>query len=343
MSESDSAKAEGLPKAKKKRMLEVSQLADGRTLICVNYSSLEMIQTCPRKAFYSLVLGLQTEEEAAPLAFGSAMHKGLEHWYLLPLEQRQLSVSEAETAAMYAFGTGLQDEACGALESIRQFCLRGWSALHMLPDDDKRSLSNGVKIMHTYFKQYLSDGLTVACNSSGPIVERECEATLLENEKYVVRYHGTIDVALTNAASGLTMIADHKTTHQLGNEFYQRCKPNPQYTGYVWLAQECLGIETNLFMVNGIQVAKTKHEFARQVTSRDENDVDELRSSVQAFVIPFVEEMHLHGLGASYRDCFPQAAPNPCSMYGGCQWRSICEVPEKLKKSVMNAKWRTAG
>lgn len=315
---------------RKKRMLEVSRQGD-KTLVVINYSSLELIQTCLRKAYYNLQLGLVTEDAPA-LAFGSAIHKALEHWYTLPLGQRTLPTGQKDRVELMAYGHHLDMPLQGPAESCRQFVLSGRRMLGGLDDGDKRSLTNGLKILQAYFRRFSDDRFEVARDADNqPLIERSFEFQIYDSPGLEIRYHGTIDVVLRNIDTGVLVVADHKTTSQLGTEFYNRCKPNPQYTGYVWGAQQCLGLDTNMFMVNGIQVAKTKQEFARQITQRTKEDFDELRASV-------VEQVHRY-LHALRYDNWTQSAPNPCSIYGGCAYLPICEVPKQLRSSVIKAKW----
>lgn len=274
-------------------------------------------------------MGLSSETPAT--AFGYAVHKALEHWYALPFEEREFPAALKEYAEQLAYGHKLEVAANhGAVEAIRQFVIAKYDILQPLGDADKRSLQQGVKILIAYFKHYAKDRWVVAWDDAGPIVEREIEFKMFEDDDLVINYFGTIDVVLENLDTGLKMPADHKTTSSLGTEFYQRCKPNPQYRGYSLAAREVLGIESNLFMVNGIQVAKAKNDFARQIVSHTEEDYQELRNSVVHSVRRWLKA----GI-----DHWPQSAPNPCTMYGGCQFLCACEVPEKLRKTVIGARW----
>lgn len=306
-------------------------------MVEINYSSLELLQTCSRKAYYALEQDLRAQEESSAMAFGSAIHKALEVWYQLPAEQKLLTSRELELAEQYAVGSAVPLPDLSAFASVCAFVDSGRAQLSALPPTDKRSLQAGVRILNHYFKRYADDGFNVALDSSGaPLVERECSAIIYESDSVVIKYFGTIDVILENKQTGVILVADHKTTAALGKEFYDRCKPNPQYTGYVWLAREALGINTKLFMINGIQTAKTKTEFARQVTDRTEEDFAELKTSVVHRVQEWLSMCSLSDDNKGY----PMTAPNPCSMYGGCAYRPICEVPDKLKQAVIAARYK---
>ena len=78
------------PAAVPKEMLSTSVLADGRTKVRINFSSLSIMQECWRKTEYSLVRGLRSNLESPATLFGSAIHKGLEEFYLSPKQDREL-------------------------------------------------------------------------------------------------------------------------------------------------------------------------------------------------------------------------------------------------------------
>ena len=297
----------------------------------INSSSLDLIQTCLRKADYILNQKLIKDEEASALAFGTSIHRALEHWYTLPLEERHLDKSLYEQAELMGFGHGIDGIKHGALESIRQFVLARYEVLKLLDQGDKRGLSNGIKILIAYFKNYAKDSLVVLRDDEGPFIERDFSFILQETPSLEIHYFGRIDVILQDIHTGTILIADHKTTAALGKEFYNRLKPNSQYAGYIMGAQKVFKLPTNLFMVNGIQVAKTKHEFARQITDRSPEDLEEFRESV-------IEIVH-RWLRAQELDQYPMTAPNPCTFYGGCPFLDVCSAPQKLRPNIIKAKW----
>ncbi len=314
-------------------MLGLSKLEDGRDLVEINFSSLSIINDCMRKAQYSLLRNLRSNVESDALTAGKAIHKALEHWYTLPVQYRQLTDNESEMADLLLAApldeSGQVYET--ALNSINEY-VKAAESLKWLGAEDKRSLHNGIKILKAYFKHYADDGLEVLRDESGkPYIEREVEFIIHEDGEKVIKFHGTIDIILRNVISGQLFVADHKTTASLGSAFYNRIKPNHQYTGYIWAARECLGVNTDSFLVNGIQVAKTKSEFARQPTQRNEEDFEELKLAM----IDASERI----LKAKDSGLFPQSAPNVCTSYGACPYLDICSVPKSLRETVIKAKY----
>lgn len=318
---------------KPKRMLGLSKLPDGRDLVEMNFSSLTVINDCLRKAEYMLLRNLRAETESEALTAGKAIHKALEHWYTLPPQYRQLTDVENEMADTL-IASPLKEPSQPyetALDSINEY-VKAAESLRWLGAEDKRSINNGVKILKAYFKHYADDGLEVLRDASGkPYIEREVEFIMHEDGEKVIKFHGTIDIILKNVISGQIFVADHKTTAALGSSFYNRIKPNHQYTGYIWAARECLGVNTDSFLVNGIQVAKTKSEFARQPTQRNEEDFQELKLAM----IEASERI----IKARDSGLFPQNSPSSCNTYGVCPYYDLCSVPKGLRETIIKAKY----
>lgn len=279
-------------------------------------------------------MGYKNNTESEATLFGSAIHKALEHWYCLPEEERSLSDKDSKLADTLVNTKPNDILIPGALGSIQHFCAKA-SPLLWLGEGDKRSPANGIKILKAYFKHYIDDGLEVVLDAEGkPLIEREVEFKLYEDDSLIINYHGTIDMVVKNKISGHTMVADHKTTSTLGSQFYNRIKPNHQYTGYVMAAQRCLGIDTNMFLVNGIQVAKTKAEFARQTTQRNQEDFNEMTQAV-------LHSIHTL-LGCIESNNFPMSAPNSCTNYGSCTYLDICSSPASLRDTIISSKFSEA-
>jgi len=317
------------PKKSKKEMLSVTDLPNGKTLVKINYSSLSVIQSCMRKAYYILERELRSDSPSPALTFGSAIHKALEVWYLSDLKERIIPVKLGEKAQLEVFGHEQEDlPVFRAIRAFREVAEPIWN----LPETDKRSLQNGAKIIAEYCRRYKDDGLTVVSDKAGPIVEREMRYQLVNNNSYTIEYFGTVDAILENKQTGQVCVVDHKTTSQLGAQFFNRLKPNHQYTGYILGARACLGLDTNLFMINGVGVYKTKQEFARQFTDRTEEDFREFTNSVVIAVEHYLE--------ARESGVWAQSAPDPCTNWGGCAFLKVCEVPDQIKENVIRANWK---
>lgn len=282
-----------------KRMLGVQEV-DGWTTVYINSSSLDVIATCKRKAYYLIERGIRSKTISKPQLFGTAIHKALEVWY----------TTKDETKAIHAF-TQIAEP------------------LGVEHEKDKRHPNNGIKILRNYFETYKDDPYEILSDSKGLMVERDFEFEVYRNDKerLSIWLFGRIDCVMKNKDTNEVYVVDHKTTSSLGVEFFQRINPNFQYTTYLLAAQKCLNLDTDRFLVNGIQVAKTKWDLARQFTNRDEGDFKEL---IDAYV-----QATKDYLACRKTENWPMTAPSPCTMWGGCQYREICSVPRDLREEMI--------
>lgn len=223
-----------------KRMLEQKE-----GLTYINSSSIDLINTCLRKADFALNRNLRREDESDALTFGSAIHE-----------------------ALAAFYSGNRD-----LDHIQNvFATRAASLAHL--ENDKRSIENGKKILERYFNVYKNDPWEVYVDANGPFIERSFEIKLTDT----IILHGTIDCILKNTETGELVVCDHKTT-SIVSDLINRVKPNIQFSIYSWAANQ-LGIPVARVMVNGIQVAKTKSDFVRIFTDRTQDDFEEMEETI---------------------------------------------------------------
>jgi len=319
--------------AEPKEMLSVRE-EDGITKVRINFSSLAILQKCAREAEYSLIRGLKPQLESPALTFGSAIHKGLETYYCGERTERVLPKKYRETMDAIGLGRWEPDWAEFLLFSAaRAFVLKA-EPLSALPDDNKRSILTGVWMLTHYFEKYLTDEYVIMQDAQGPVIERKFSLDLGDN----ITLFGTMDFVMRSEVTGQILPGDHKTASSL-YDFYDKVSPNFQYTGYVWAAKEVFGYDTDLFLVNALQVKappKTSRgsepDFARQVTQRTEEDFRELKSAIFDSVSRFLEYRS--------RGSFPMAASGSCTaFYGSCKFRDICSSPASLRESIIKAKF----
>lgn len=282
-----------------KRMLERKG-----SVFYVNASSVDIINTCPRKAEYALLRGMRKEDESEALVFGKAIHAALETLYRADPAKRSLSDMIA------AF------EAAGA-------------SLASVPETEKRSLSNGVKILNRYFASYASDPWVIYSDDKGPFVERSFELPFKTHNKFTsVFVHGQMDAVMQNTETGELVVVDHKTTSTV-SDLINRVKPNLQFSLYAWAANQ-MGLKVSRVMVNGIQVAKTKSDFLRIFTDRGPDDFAELDLSLTHAIEQYDK--------FSAADAWPMNTSS-CSNYGGCQYLGICQLDKSLKENAIRAQY----
>lgn len=323
------------PVGPRKEMLSVRREGN-RTTVRINSSSLGLIQTCARKSFYSLHEGWRGKQGSPPLIYGSAIHKALEVFYR-HTGPRTMPENFNDHAAL--IGRGYVAPAEHFLyDAVNAFVTEA-DALKMLPDDDKRSIQSGIWLLGHYFRTYLNDSYVIHTDSDGgPVTERPFETVISDDGALKIILFGTIDFALRNTLTGEVLVGDHKTTSMMGWDFMARTKPNHQYTGYLLGAQRVLGISSENFLVNGIEVKalpKTARggppKFIRQITRRTPEDFAEFEDVLQDAVTRYLDW--------SDRGRWPLGHVDACAMWGGCTYHDVCSAPNELRDNILTSKF----
>lgn len=320
--------------AKPKEMLSIRRAGD-QDIVKINSSSLQLLQECPRKSYYLLNQGLRKRVQSPATTFGSAIHKALEVFYSAPRDER-----------IYTEKLGEEMENMGHMEPTHDYMiLRAAKAfvkeaepLRNLDATDKRSIATGLWILRHYFKTYIDDPFVVYRDENGPFVERKFSFNLWESPTLKIEYFGQIDVILKNDKTDMLLVGDHKTSSIVGNDFFNRLKPNHQYTGYLMAAKRVFKLQTDSFMVNCLQVKPkpvtargTPPNFPRQITRRDEQDYKEFTETVLYYVQKYLE----------WKDdnTWPLSHANACASYGGCQFLEVCAAPTVIRQNIIDAQF----
>lgn len=323
-----------------KEMISVRKLDDGRRLVRINSSSLDVIQNCMRKAQLLLHEGWKPEVEGPALTFGSAIHAALEVYYQGKIEER--TVPSLEDLERMTYGHGVPDSLC-----TRAFAafMKKAEPLSALPEGDKRHPLNGAWILWNYFKAYKDDPYVCYVDEEGPFVERGFSFVLHSDSEKVIELFGTIDIVFWHIDTGRRLPGDHKTTSSFGfgdSNYFDREKPNHQYTGYLMGAREVFGVESSEFCVNVVEVkAKPKTargtppSFPRQITSRSKEDFAEFTEVVVDSVSRYLRAMDT--------GIWPLGPVGACNSYGSCQYRQVCSAPPSLRNNILTSKFKKAG
>lgn len=328
-----------LPAEPVKEMLSVGTDPQGRTLVRVNSSSLGVIQECMRKAQYSLHEGWRPREESPALTFGKGIHAALEVFYSSGPEERILP--KYEHLEMMGYGHAHPPTNNDLIYRAVAKFIEVAQPLAALPVGDKRSIQNGVWILSEYFKTYIDDPYVAYVDAAGPFVERTFRFIIYEDPTLVIETFGTIDFLLRNVRTGDLLAGDHKTASFLnfgGQSYFDREKPNHQYTMYLLGLRKVYGIMAEDFMVNVVEVkAKPKTKgakgvsFPRQITKRTEEDFEELRE----VIIDSVQRY----LYARSKNVWVMGGVDACNKYGGCPYKQVCASPKSLRETILNNKF----
>lgn len=327
------------PKGEKKEMASVGERR-GKVLVRINSSSVSLIQECLRKSYYNLKRVLRERDENPATLFGSAIHKAFEVFYSGKPEERELPPNFARQMDLFSKGEEPTFKEDFLVFRAAEAFLKEAQPLSLYPDHNKRSVANGMYILTEYFKTYIDDPYVILSDETGPYVEKPCAFELYEDSDMIVEYFGTVDAVFKHQKTGSILVCDHKTSSVVGQQFYNRLKPNHQYTGYLMAARECFGLETDKFLVNCIQVKekpKTSRgappHFPRQVTTRTEEDFEEFRKAVVSCAVTLADLWHLD------EKEWVLGPVNSCAMYTGCKFLKVCSSPKTLRENILTAEF----
>jgi len=328
----------------RKEMLSVVE-KNGVTHVRINSSSLSLMQECWRKSFLVLEEQRQARVESAATLYGTAIHAALEVFYAAPRADRVLPKGFARTVDLMGAGARSDDEADFlVLRAIRKF-LEIAQPLAAFPPANKRSLSTGAWTLMHYFENFIDDPYEIMLDVAGkPMVEKKCEALVIDEPNLKVTLFGTIDCILRNPINNTILITDHKTSSVVGEQFYNRLHVNHQYSCYVLLSQLALGIQTDKFLVNCIQVKVRPTtsrglppHFPRQVTTRSPEALEDFRTALAYNIRQFLalrEEAKTKG-----EDAFPLGHVGSCAAYNGCQFLRVCGAPKSIRNNILTSEF----
>ena len=329
--------------SERKEMLSVRE-ENGVTHVRINSSSLSLMQECWRKSFLVLEAALQAKVESAATLYGTASHKALEVFYSAPRIERVLPPGFEKTVDL--MGAGIQvegEENFLVLRAIRAF-LNTAQPLAAFPASNKRSLSTGAWTLLHYFKSYIDDPYEIMFIDGIPLTEKKCEALVIDEPNLKVTLFGTIDCILRNPLNNTILITDHKTSSVVGEQFYNRLHVNHQYSCYVLLAQKALGIQTDKFLVNCIQVkvrpttsrGQPPH-FPRQVTVRSDEALEDFLFALSHNVRQYLTLREASKTRGA--DAFPLGHVGSCAAYNGCQFLRVCGAPKAIRNNILTSEF----
>lgn len=261
-----------------------------------DYTAMSDFLSCRRLYYFRYNRGYRLRKEYTAPAFGAAIGKALDSWY----------TNKDVEKAIKEFKTNYVED---------------------LTIDDKRTYAMAEWILHNYDQQYR--------DQPWELVHTEMEFKLpLPNGNFLV---GRIDKVIKWLGDTPTLWGiDHKTTSQLGGQFFNFAEPNLQFPGYTWaLIQK--GINTRGFIVDAILVAKgllpgpkknaNLTPLARYDIYHKAEHLEEWLNSVLLIQedIRRCEEMNTW-------------CPNFCNCvtkFGDCQYRRVCKEDKDIRERIL--------
>jgi hypothetical protein len=272
--------------------------------IYIDASSLTEFKICPRRYFFSMVMGRQPMAESVHLTFGTLLHKAAELYHI-----RRFTHTEGHA---------------DALRFVVSWAMRAtWEKEHNRPWTSGDKYKNRFTLIRTivwYLDKYQEDELRTAILANGkPAVELpftiDSGYTAFTGESF--HLCGKLDRIVTFKSQ--YYVADIKTTQAtIGDYYWKRYTPDNQVTIYSLAGNEAFGIPVEGLIIDACQIAIEFSRFERGLIERTEDQLLEWREELGYWL------MTLNNYAE--REIWPRN-DSACNIYGGCPFRTVCSQP----------------
>ena len=305
---------------------EDEPLLPSESLFCESYPNLPrawdstmlgLLKTCPRKFYYTIILGYQSNGFAAHLSFGIAYHKALEQFDKdifdgIPRAQA------INNAIRFCLSYGYRDDLgrfrpydaqyTAEPTKTRDTLVRAvvWYLDHFKDDPAKTfQRSNGAPAVELSFKINLSDFLTpdgspfLLCGHLDRVVE-------LDDKLYWM---------------------DRKTTKgALDSRYFRTFTPSNQMSLYNAASQILLGVPMAGGLIDACQIGVNFTRYARHPIHRTRGQMDEWYADTKFWIGQAIDH--------AVADYWPQNDTR-CGDFGGCPFIGICSKDPKVRTGFL--------
>lgn len=188
-------------------------------------------------------------------------------------------------------------------------------------EEPKRTHAMGEWILKNYNEQYKDQPFKVLAT------EHEFTHKLPNGNNLIGRIDKVVEW------SGTIWIVDHKTTSQLGPQFFKQFDPTLQITGYVWAAKQ-EGFNCTGGLVDAILVAKglLKSSTRGRLTPLSRGDVYVSDWKLDEWLDTVTKIQTDIKLSENNDRWVPNF--NQCTYYGECPYRRICKEEPEIRGRV---------
>lgn len=277
---------------------------------------------CPRKYYYSIVLGWVPRDESVHLKFGLMYHAALECY------DKVRARGGSHTMGMR--------------EATRLAMTQSWDELRVRPWNSDHKYKNRWTLVRSvvwYLDKLAEHDVleTITLANGRPAVELSWRLDLNRVSTQTgesLLLCGHLDkIALWEKA---VWIVDHKTSlYALDERFFERYSPDNQMSTYSYAGGVCFNQSIQGVIINGVQVLIEGTRFQRGFVIRTQSQLEEWRTDLDYWL-----SLAEHCAQVGY---WPQN-DQTCGLYGGCAYRQICgKAPSTrelwLKASYTQRSW----
>lgn len=274
-------------------------------------TSLGVLKECPRKYYYTIVLGWRPRIESVHLTFGILVHRGIEFYH------RHKAKGASHEQAV--------------LDTIRFLMLETWDFERQRPwvsDDSNKNRFTLVRSVVWYLDKFEDDPLKLFHFPDGtPAVELSFRYELgmtLGGQSILMCGHMDRIVEFNS----YFYVADSKTTkNTLTPDFFKKFNPDNQMTNYTIGGKVALHVPVKGVIIDGMQIAVGFARFLRGETERTEDQLNEWLDDTKWWIstayryADFEQIKIANGQNPMY--AWPMNDKS-CHNYGGCAFRDIC-------------------
>lgn len=269
-------------------------------------TSITAAMTCPRKYYYSMILGIQPAELSVHLRFGQLYASALEHFYKHRAEGKTI------------------DEALFLV--VKEAMLETWTdsspEKFLDPAKNRFGLIRSIIWYVDQFGEESPEGVQTYHLADGrPAVEISFSMELSED----IILCGRLDRIVTYA--GQRYVMDQKTTGStIAPYFFDRFKLDNQMSLYTLAGQIILSSPVKGVLIDGAQIAVGFTRFERGFTYRTQEQLDE-------WLQVATEIIHRTRSYTALRT-FPMNL-TACTNYGGCPFAKICSASPSHREEII--------
>lgn len=274
-------------------------------------SCLGTLKECPRKYYYTYILGYRLKGESIHLDFGGHYAKAMERYY------------------KYRAAGADYDDALA--ETVRQALI---DSKEMSDDFSKKTKDTLIRSIVWYFDTYRQDDenttKVVHLSDGSPAVELSFKMpTGLELNGVELLYCGHIDRLVEFNSDRFVM--DQKTTGgALGTYYFAQYNPDNQMSGYSLASRVIFNTPVQGVIIDAAQVLVGSTVFARSITTRTEAQLEEWLedfSDWTALALRYAERKH-----------WPMNDKS-CHKYGGCPFREVCGHDPTVRQNFLETRF----
>jgi hypothetical protein len=282
-------------------------------------TSLDLLKQCPRKYYYTMILGFSSAEQNIHLEFGLLYHKALEEY--------QYGRSKGWTHATAQFAM------------VRSLLASTWlpPGKPWFTGDTYKNRLTLLRSAIWHTEQYQEDAFETIQLQGKPALELSFQyqtgiVSTSTREPFLLCGH----IDRLGTLNGLPFGLDYKTTkYDVSKaDYFNFYSPDNQMSMYSLAGKVVYKTEIQGMIVDAAQVQVGGTRFRRGFAPRTESQIDEWYRELIRYWIPLAERCVATAT-------WPQN-DTACGRYGGCQFRSICgkspEVREQWLKSTFKPK-----